>query len=608
MQKKQRATRHRSIDLDVENTYKDLRKRFALVSKMRANIWVTTALVVFFIGLVMGTAYVIDPSNLPIGQIKAMVGLAKLQTNTSTPNVAGNAGFYGNPTPNIPTNGGGGASNTGCVRNQLTISTTPISQQTTAGQAKTYPVKITNNDVGCSPVTFTITSQASRQYQSTGTVQTTGATLSNIASGSVGTTSITATPSSNASGEFIINITAKHPISTGYNNSLGANLLVGTGCIAGHPRVTPATVGNSSTVFNFSVTNGDSVTNSDGTLCPSSRFVVTSEAGPDSVAVNPSTFTLAPNAIKNVVVTIPSNSTQASVAIKAENKDTGKSWSASIPVSSGNTTGGTTGDCKVKPTVTVRPEQATNTANFTVTVKNNDSSACGAGLFNVTGRPNESTDLTKWQQQPPTAGGTIAPGTTKTFAFSVNGSSAAPGTYNYLFSVQHPNDLGGTLTGNAFARFCVGASGSSCGGGGTGGGNTSCSVAPTVTISPTSRTKTVGQNANYKINVHNNNASTCPYAWYDISATSAENPRQLAISSIPITIGAAAGQTGTTGAQIKVDSLSTTPSGSYPFTVTLTDQSNASIHASVTGTYQIGSSTSNSTSFWRRVLDFINPN
>ncbi len=579
MQKKSRTTRQRSIDLDVENTYKDLRKRFALVSKMRANIWVTTALVVFFIGIVMGTAYVIDPTNLPIGQLRAMVGLAKLQTNTSTPNVAGNAGFYGNPTPNTPTNGGGGASNTGCVRNQLTISTTPISQQTTAGQAKTYPVKITNNDVGCSPSTFTITSQASRQYQSTGTVTTTGATLSNIASGSVGTASITATPSSNASGEFIVNITAKHPISTGYNNSLGANLLVGTGCIAGHPRVTPATIGNSSTVFNFSVTNGDSPS------CSASRFVVTSEAGPDTVTVNPSTFTLAPNAIKNVTVTIPSNSTQPSVAIKAENKDTGKSWSASIPVSSGNTTGGTTGDCKVKPTVTVRPEQATNTGNFTVTVKNNDTSACGSGLFNVTGRPNESTDLSKWQQQPPTAGGTIAPGATKTFSFSVNGSTATPGTYNYLFSVKHPNDLGGSLTGNAFARFCVGTTGSSCSGGTGGGGGTSAvdlkvkgSDGPTVIVS---------------------NRENFTISWSSPTGTSScsifphfprsERPEWNIGTSGSLIVNYNGG-TGATNYTLTC----ATPTGSQSDTVRVE--------------FGQTSSTSNSTSFWRRVLDFINPN
>jgi hypothetical protein len=579
MQKKQRATRHRSIDLDVENTYKDLRKRFALVSKMRANIWVTTALVVFFIGLVMGTAYVIDPSNLPIGQLRAMVGLAKLQTNTSTPNVAGNAGFYGNPTTNIPTNGGGGASNTGCVRNQLTVGLTPISQQTPAGQAKPYTVKVTNNDVGCSPVSFIITSQASRQYQSTGTVQTTGGTISNVAAGTSGTTNITATPSANASGEFIINITAKHPISAGYNDSLGANLLVGTGCIDGHPRITIVPSGNNNKNFSYSVTNGDS------SACPSSSFIVKSEAG--TPTITPTTFSLAPGAIRSGTATIPSTSTQPNIVLSVQNTRTTQTWSASIPIPTGSVSdGGATGDCKVKPTVTVSPEQATNTASFTVTVKNNDTSACGSGLFNITGRPNESTDLTKWQQQPPTAGGTIAPGATKTFSFSVNGTSAAAGTYNYLFSVKHPNDLGGSLTGNAFARFCVGASGTSCSGGGTGGGGSNSAVdlkikgsdGPTVIVS---------------------NRENFTISWSSPTGTSScsifphfprsERPEWNIGTSGSLIVN----YNGGTGAA-NYTLTCATPAGSQSDTVRVE--------------YGQTSSTNNSTSFWRRVLDFINPN
>ncbi len=55
------ATR-RLIDTEVGMVQKDLNNRFAYVAKFRANVWLTTAIVLFIIGFLIGIVYVVDPN------------------------------------------------------------------------------------------------------------------------------------------------------------------------------------------------------------------------------------------------------------------------------------------------------------------------------------------------------------------------------------------------------------------------------------------------------------------------------------------------------------------------------------------------------------------
>lgn len=54
----------RPIDRELSYVHRDLSSRFAYVARARANIWLTTAVVLFIIGFVLGVVYVADPSVL----------------------------------------------------------------------------------------------------------------------------------------------------------------------------------------------------------------------------------------------------------------------------------------------------------------------------------------------------------------------------------------------------------------------------------------------------------------------------------------------------------------------------------------------------------------
>lgn len=52
----------RPIDDELRYVHKDLSSRFAYVARARANIWITTAIVLFIVGFVAGIIYVADPN------------------------------------------------------------------------------------------------------------------------------------------------------------------------------------------------------------------------------------------------------------------------------------------------------------------------------------------------------------------------------------------------------------------------------------------------------------------------------------------------------------------------------------------------------------------
>ncbi len=65
----------RPIEAELVYVRRDLSSRFAYVARARANIWLTTAVVLFVIGFVLGVVYVADPTILqkkpPAGQSAA---------------------------------------------------------------------------------------------------------------------------------------------------------------------------------------------------------------------------------------------------------------------------------------------------------------------------------------------------------------------------------------------------------------------------------------------------------------------------------------------------------------------------------------------------------
>lgn len=52
----------RPVDIELSFVHKDLSSRFAYVAKARANIWLTTAVVLFVVGFLVGVVYVANPN------------------------------------------------------------------------------------------------------------------------------------------------------------------------------------------------------------------------------------------------------------------------------------------------------------------------------------------------------------------------------------------------------------------------------------------------------------------------------------------------------------------------------------------------------------------
>lgn len=174
MVKKVTTTRSRKIDASVDQTYSDFRSSFALVTKARANIWITTAVVLFVLGSVIGLIYVSDPNALIKGSLNSYESDAAFARTTYTPTQGGTINTPTTITPGgvvTPTTGTGGSANDNgqCIRRQPSIvysgpgsspnptptSTAPIN--TTNGSTVNYLIKVKNNDsISCGSTEFSV--------------------------------------------------------------------------------------------------------------------------------------------------------------------------------------------------------------------------------------------------------------------------------------------------------------------------------------------------------------------------------------------------------------------------------------------------------------------
>ncbi len=57
-----RTQHRRPVDDELSYVHHDLSSRFAYVARARANVWLTTAVVLFVVGFLVGVVYVADPS------------------------------------------------------------------------------------------------------------------------------------------------------------------------------------------------------------------------------------------------------------------------------------------------------------------------------------------------------------------------------------------------------------------------------------------------------------------------------------------------------------------------------------------------------------------
>ncbi len=106
----------RSIDKSVDQSYDEFQSRFALVTKARANIWLTAAIVLFVIGFLAGIVYLADPNAFLQGSINSSESKASFlrsatsaisQTLRITPPVVSTPTPVNTPPIVTPPNGGG---------------------------------------------------------------------------------------------------------------------------------------------------------------------------------------------------------------------------------------------------------------------------------------------------------------------------------------------------------------------------------------------------------------------------------------------------------------------------------------------------------------------
>jgi CBS domain-containing protein len=61
------ASKPRYVDKEFDYVQKDLSSRFAFVAKARANVWLTTATILFIVGFLAGIVYVVNPQIFHFG-------------------------------------------------------------------------------------------------------------------------------------------------------------------------------------------------------------------------------------------------------------------------------------------------------------------------------------------------------------------------------------------------------------------------------------------------------------------------------------------------------------------------------------------------------------
>lgn len=102
----------RSIDKNVDQSYDEFQSRFALVTKARANIWLTATIVLFVIGFLAGIVYLADPNAFLQGSISSSESKAGFlrnavsQTLRIPPEAVPTSTNIDNPTQETPDTGG----------------------------------------------------------------------------------------------------------------------------------------------------------------------------------------------------------------------------------------------------------------------------------------------------------------------------------------------------------------------------------------------------------------------------------------------------------------------------------------------------------------------
>ncbi|HEY3305842.1 MAG TPA: NEW3 domain-containing protein [Candidatus Binatia bacterium] len=239
-------------------------------------------------------------------------------------------------------------------------------------------------------------------------------------------------------------------------DSTGATINVTTGqapCVQSNPTVSLSpsaaqtiSAGNSA-VYSVTVTNGDN------SSCSSSSFNLTAAAPNDWTAVAGAySLSVAPGESASTSLQVSSPSTASaggySFSVTATNSSDANYTSTALGAIS------IFGCTQVNPTITFSPSGTTSlaagdTASYSLTVANNDSSACSASSFSLV-----AVAPSGWTATSGVSTLTIAPGGSATTTLQVTAPNTAS-TGSYSFSVTAANDSSSGHAGTASGTISI---------------------------------------------------------------------------------------------------------------------------------------------------------
>ncbi|MBK7931002.1 MAG: hypothetical protein IPJ98_27065 [Bryobacterales bacterium] len=282
-----------------------------------------------------------------------------------------------------------------------------------------------------------------------------------------------------------------------HNQGASANATVtsAASCDYAAPTVTlsPANLSGAAgtkLVYTVTVVNNDSSTCNASTLMPSSSLPTGW-----TTAYSTTGLKLDPGASGNFTMTktIPANAAVNTypVSLNVSDNNHNQGASASATVTSSNAS------CShAPPSVTVSPADQSGAPGgkltYTVTVVNNDTSACAAATL----APSSALP-SGWTHSFSTSGLKLAPGASGNFTMTKTiPANAAPNTYKVSVNVSDNKHNQGA---SAYATV----TGSAC-----------TYSSPSVTISPASQSGAPGSKLNYSVTVVNKDTSSCPSATF----------------------------------------------------------------------------------------------
>jgi len=449
-----------------------------------------------------------------------------------------------------------------CVRSNPNYTVSPLTGTANAGSGLVYTVSIKNNDSSsCASSTYDIVSDIP-----TGFTQNKSTASLTIVPGGTSSTTFTVTSGANSpGGDYPISFSVKE-LASGYSQILSSTFTVKS-------VVTPTCVRNNSTVSitpaslvgkpGEALTYNISVKNNDNSVCEASTYNIVANLPTDfTIDTNNISTSILPGATYTKAVKITSGSTLANgnytipFTVKSSSTSITEDASVIYTVSAPTCMRG-------EPTISMTPTSLSGkpgaALTYTISIKNNDSSACAASNYTIattlpSGFTTDSNNIST----------SVNPGVTYTKAIKITSPTTAQ---NGNTTVQYT--ITNTSTGVAKTVSSVY----------TVTGAVTCKEGtPTISVSPTSTTGEIGVAQSYTLSIKNND-SGCPNKTYNIAA-SVPSGFKVDVSSASVTLASGASTTKV----FKMTPGTGVTNGIYSLSISISEGTN---RYSASGTYNV---------------------